>query len=118
MEAEEMLKELAAMEVDGSPAFPMLRIRCACYCHMIKPGQHDIGACVMRGSGESACPGWRAKSLDEARLCLEELLVAHVKQIGDMSANMIVAMTKAILAGKSCTEVVIAALHEASKVKV
>ena len=43
--------------------YSMLRTKCKSF---IPPCPH----------GEDDCPGWRYKSLDEARLCLEELLVA------------------------------------------
>ena len=107
----EMLGELAAMENDdGSPAFPMLRTKCKSF---IPPCPH----------GEDDCPGWRAKTLDEVRLCLEELLVTEnvaispesVVEPGNWRAQRF--PMKAVWANTP-TEAVIGALYEASKVKV
>lgn len=54
------------------PAFPMLRIQC------IGIDEEDVGVYYH----DNCCNNkrWRAKTLDEARLCLEELLVVYWKQ--------------------------------------
>ena len=137
MEAEEMLKELADLEIPCEdtdchngyigtrphvteplecptckgtgkvPVFPMLRTKCKSF---IPPCPH----------GEDDCPGWREKTLDEARLCLEELLVAYWKmgELGEIDwYDMADAIYAALSANESVTEAAIAALYEASKVK-
>ena len=116
----EMLGELAAMESDGSPAFPMLRVECKHRAH------RHVGTAPCRIENCAAhrknCPGWRATTLDEARLCLEELLVAEGLTVepgyGD-GVDWVAYKHKAGQWGKGIipTEAAIAALYAARKVK-
>ena len=61
------------------PAFPMLRIQCS-HLTWHKNTAKTEGSLVWRHQQE--CSGHRAKTLDEAQLCLEELLVAFIKLTG------------------------------------
>ena len=126
MEAEEMLRELASLEKPLGmncnipacncgethatvPAFPMLRVECDHQSHK-SPGVDHRAFVAHR----KKCPGWRAKTLDEARLCLEELLVAALGDGKKAFVNWLFAAWD----GANPTEAVIAALYEASKVKI
>lgn len=150
METEEILKELAVLEkpcgcpeptqpisdedeakwLDDSNCpgpqvlFPMLREKCDHRAH------RHVGTapCRIENCAEhrAICPGWREKTLDEARLCLEELLVAEKEMHGGMAlavhrqnGNWVARYNEidSISTADTPTEAVLAALHEASKVK-
>ena len=90
------------------PAFPMLRIKCKPF---LPPCPHI----------ENECPGWRTRTLDEARLCLEELLIAEGVSLNyvkwpDKSYWWSGRQGQAWQEGNTPTEAVLAALYEASKV--
>ena len=149
MEAEQMLTELAAVEkepellsvmggiITGTvPAFPMLRVECASHGDSHRKWECDDVRGYLRDEGKSTeadwwkedgdCPGWRAKTLAEARLCLEELLVAEGLQVHPAwkngkihewaSWNTYPPFQKTVT-GSTPTEAAIAATYEASKVK-
>ena len=114
MGIEEMLRELAAMENDdGSPVFPMLRVECG---HTILDGRlhYDTTPLLVH-----LCPGWREKTLDETRLCLEELLVTETINLWYEDGIWISERVAGVgfSDGPTPTEAVLAALYEASKVK-
>ena len=127
MEAEEMLTELAAMEGNGKPALPMLRVECGCACHT--PQRKVWGHVGPNSSACSTlkhCPGYRAKTLDDARPCLAELLAVMYKTPSFAEIHKWHRLMDSIVDGmdesgsqvcmNTPTEVILFALYEANRI--
>ena len=110
----------AACNCTGTvPAFPMLRVEPCDHGYHDSKNLQNHSDRMNAATHTRDCPGWRAKTLDEARLCLEELLVAETINLWYEDGLWISERVAGVgfSDGPTPTEAVLAALYEASKVE-